>query len=85
MAPDEVRLFKTSDSADDAGYYLHLDASRLNAYKLRGETICILERDGRLRELSESADVASVGAQAGVVEKAYVCAPKEIALSLPRP
>ncbi len=74
-------LSARADAEADAAYYLHLDASRLDAYKLRGDAICILERDGRLRELSESADVASVGAQAGLVEKAYVCHPKPVALA----
>ncbi|HLT48581.1 MAG TPA: HD domain-containing protein [Rubricoccaceae bacterium] len=63
---------------DDAAYYVAADVSRLDAYRVKGDTICILERDGRLRELSEAEDVAAVGALAGVVEKPYVCVPKEV-------
>ena len=63
---------------EDAAYYVAVGVSRLDAYRLKGDTICILGRDGRLRELSEAEDVAAVGALAGVVEKPYVCVPKEV-------
>src|SRR5690606_2629431 len=67
-------------AADDAAYYVAADVSRLDAYTLKGDTICILERDGRLRELSEAEETMAVGALAGVVEKPYVCVPKEVAV-----
>jgi HD superfamily phosphohydrolase len=67
-----------ADAFADAAYYVAADVARLDAYERKGEAICILERDGRLRELSEAEDVAAVGALAGVVEKPYVCLPKEV-------
>jgi HD superfamily phosphohydrolase len=74
----EAGLSTPAEALADAAYYVAADVARLDAYRLRGDAICILERDGRLRELSEAEDVAAVGALAGVVEKPYVCAPKEI-------
>jgi uncharacterized protein len=62
----------------DAALYVTAGVARLDAYQKKGDTICILERDGRLRELSEAEGVAAVGAVAGVVEKPYVCVPKGI-------
>jgi HD superfamily phosphohydrolase len=71
-------LSTPAEALADAAYYVASDVSRLDAYRLTGDAICILERDGRLRELSEAEDVAAVGALAGVVEKPYVCVPKEV-------
>lgn len=71
-------LSTPADALADAAYYVAADVSRLDAYERKGDAICILERDGRLRELSEAEDVAAVGALAGVVEKPYVCVPKHV-------
>lgn len=62
----------------DAAAYLTVGRSRLDTYRPREDAICILERDGRVRELSEAADVGPVGAMAGPVVRPYVCAPKNL-------
>ena len=72
------RLSTEPQAPTDADAYIAADVARLDAYRLKGDTICILERDGRLRELSEAEDVAAVGALVGVVEKPYVCVPKAV-------
>jgi len=68
----------------DAAYYLATDEARLDAYRPVGDAICILERDGRLRELSEAGDGTAIGAlaEAGPVVKPYVCFPKQVRLDV---
>ncbi len=62
---------------NDAAFYLTLDHSRHSAYERIDSSICILGRDGTVRELSEMADVSSsINSLTGFVEKPYVCAPK---------
>ena len=65
-------------AAADAAYYLAPGTSRLDAYQLKDDAIAILERDGTLHELSEAENITAVGAMAGLVEKPYVCGPKEV-------
>ncbi|MEO0743098.1 MAG: HD domain-containing protein [Bacteroidota bacterium] len=65
-----------------APLYVTPGVSRLRAYAQAHTSICILERDGRIRELSEAPDAISVGAMAGAVSKPYVCFPKDLDLHL---
>lgn len=65
---------------DDAAYYVVAGRSRNEAYSTAGGSICILERDGSLRELSEASDSGAVDAIATPVVKPYVVAPKELDL-----
>jgi HD superfamily phosphohydrolase len=67
-APDQAEA--------DSMYYVDAGVSRLDAYRTRGEAICLLGRDGRLRELSEASDLLAVGAAA--VERPYIVRPKEL-------
>ena len=76
-------LSSPAEAEANTSYYLATGVARNDAYHLGGDVIAILERDGRLRELSEAQDMAAVGAMAGVVEKPYVCFPKAVALPLP--
>jgi HD superfamily phosphohydrolase len=71
-------LSTRADALADAALYVTAGVARHDAYRLKGDAICILERDGRLRELSEAEGIEAVGAVAGVVEKPYVCLPKEL-------
>ncbi|MEM8601020.1 MAG: HD domain-containing protein, partial [Bacteroidota bacterium] len=71
-----------SDAAEAAPLYVSPGVSRLRAYGPTPAAICILERDGRIRELSEAPDGISVGAMAESVTKPYVCFPKELDLRL---
>lgn len=75
-------LSPADDALENAGAYLTVGRSALDAYPRSADSICILERDGRIRELSEVAEVAAVGALAGPVVRHYVCTPKQVALGL---
>ena len=71
-----------AEAEEAAPLYVHVGASQLDAYDPRRAPIRILERDGRVRELSEAAGVATVGALAGPVRQMYVCFPKQVELQL---
>jgi uncharacterized protein len=71
------------DAKHAADLYLQVGTSSLDAYTDRKDTIRILERDGRVRALSETAEVTAIGRLAGTVARAYVCAPKDVTLDLP--
>jgi HD superfamily phosphohydrolase len=75
-------LAGAADAAEAAGAYLTVGRSTLDAYQRLEDSIRILERDGRVRELSKATDVAAVGALTGPVVRHYVCAPKQVALGL---
>ncbi len=74
-------LATPDEAGRDAAFYLTIGSSALDAYQRTGDSISILERDGRVRELSRADDVAVVGAVAGAVVRHYVCAPKEVVLN----
>ena len=71
-----------AEANEAAPLYVHVGASQLDAYDPRRAPIRILERDGRVRELSEAAGVATVGALSGPVRQPYVCYPKQVDLAL---
>ncbi|HLA64464.1 MAG TPA: HD domain-containing protein, partial [Rhodothermales bacterium] len=64
-------------SKDDARYYVADGVARLDAYRSRGDVICIIGDDGQLRELSEASELMALGADP--IEKPYVVLPKEVA------
>jgi uncharacterized protein len=68
-----------------ADQYLHAGTSSLDAYTEVGDTIRILERDGRIRTLGSTAEVTAVGRLAGPVARPYVCAPKDVPIEPTRP
>lgn len=68
---------------EDAGYYLTQARPRHAAYERVDDAIGILDRRGRIRELSEMADTAAVAGLTQPVAKPYVCYPKAVALELP--
>ena len=72
----------TAEAQEAAPLYVHVGASQLDAYDPQREPIRILERDGRVRELSEAAGVATVGALSGPVRQVYVCFPKQVVLEM---
>lgn len=63
---------------DDARYYVAVGRERLAAYDADRDPVCILERDGRVRELTESTGVLAPGALGGARERDYVCLPKAL-------
>jgi HD superfamily phosphohydrolase len=71
-------LAKAQRARQDASYYLTLDYSRHSAYERIENSIAVMERDGTLRELSETADTAAIAALTDFVVKPYVCYPKEV-------
>ena len=70
-------LSAPADAPADAALYVSTGVQRLAAYRASEDPICILERDGTVRELSEAADAPEALSRRG--EKAYVCLPKEVA------
>ncbi len=52
------------------------------AYERIEEAIGIIDRNGRVRELSEMADAAAVAEMTQSVDKPYVCYPKAVELEL---
>ncbi len=68
-----------ADAAEDAArYYVASGVATLDAYRSRGDVICILGRDGTLQELSQASELMAASAQP--VEKPYVVLPKDLAL-----
>ncbi len=64
-------------------YYFMTADSRHAAYQRQRDSIFILDRNGRLQELSEVAEATAIASMTKPVVKPYVCAPK--AISLPGP
>jgi hypothetical protein len=77
----EAGLSTSEQAHDDASYYLTLDFSRHASYERSRNSIGILSRDGRVCELSEMTDTATVAEMTQFVEKPYVCYPKAVTLS----
>jgi uncharacterized protein len=69
-----------SDALQAAELYLVPGVSTLKAYTDERQSIGILERDGRNRALTESAEVTSLPGPAGSATRHYVCAPKALQL-----
>ncbi|MEM1043386.1 MAG: HD domain-containing protein [Bacteroidota bacterium] len=78
----EAGLSGPEDAHAAADLYFTVGRSSLDAYQRSDDSISILERDGRVRELSRADDVATVRAVAGAVVRHYVCAPKQVALGI---
>lgn len=76
-------LSMPDEAEEDADAYLTVGTTAVDAYHRFDDAIRILERDGRVRELSQATDVAAVGALAQPVVRHYVCAPKPIAVGEP--
>ena len=79
----EQGLSTPSAAEHDAGFYLTTATARHDTYRAERGGISILERDGRLRELSEASDAPAIGALSAPVLKPFVCVPKEIGLASP--
>ncbi len=75
----ETGLSSPADALADAALYVVPGEARLSAYRAGTGAICILERDGRVRELSETADAAAGLALSQPASRAYVCLPKPLA------
>lgn len=66
----------SADAAADAVYYVESGSSRLDAYRPKGDSICLLGRDGALRELSEASDLDAFGTPA--IDRHWLVRPKEL-------
>jgi len=73
---------RTAES--DADLYFSTDLSRHSPYETVQDSIIVMERDGRLRELSEAADTVAVSALRRFETKPYISYPKG-SLDLPTP
>ena len=73
-------LTDATHAEEDASYYLTFDFSRHSAYERVEGSICVMEEDGTVRELSETTDTAAIAALTRFVVKPYVCYPKEVPL-----
>ncbi len=78
-------LSTPTNALEDASFYLSHDRSGHAGYERVSNSIRVLERDGSVRELSEQADTAAIGALTRFEVKPYVCAPKEPALPFQLP
>ena len=67
-------------AARDAHLYLIHDDSGHAAYKTIKDSIHIIDREGHISELSETADAVTITSQSRLVTKPFVCYPKEIQL-----
>jgi len=65
----------------DYDYYTGVAHSSHSAYLREGPPIAILDREGRLRELSDVADTSAIAALSEPVTKPYVFGPKEVLTS----
>ncbi len=75
-------LSTPAEALHDAVLYVSTGTQRLSAYRSGTDPICILERDGTVRELSEALEIANGGTSEALArrgEKSYVCLPKEVA------
>lgn len=68
-------------SRDARLYLAHADTTHA-AYETLEDSILVVDRGGRVHELSETADTAAVSALSKSVVKPYVCYPKELSLEL---
>ena len=71
-----------SDARAAARLYVAAGTARLAAYRAGDEPIRILERDGRVREISDAADAPGAGALALPAVRHYVTHPKGLDLGL---
>jgi hypothetical protein len=69
-------------ASDEARFYCSQDDTRHAAYENFHDTIRVADRDGSVRELSETVDAAAVSALSRSVVKPFVCYPKEVDLEL---
>lgn len=78
----ETGLSSPADAAADAALYVHPGEARVSAYRAGDVPIRVLERDGRVRDLRETADAAAGVALAEPATRAFVCLPKPLAARL---
>ena len=71
-------LSDTSSVEEDVSYYLHRSQSTHEAYDATENTIGVLNRFGRIDELSISDDVGVVSGLAQRQTRPFICFPKEV-------
>jgi hypothetical protein len=71
-------LSSEATALEDARSYLTVDYSQHTAYQANREMIGLLDREGNVRELSETTDSPAVAGLTGFVVKPYVCYPKPV-------
>lgn len=71
-------LAEAEDAIEIVPYYLGISNTSHSAYEAIEDSITIIDRDNRMRELSEMADMGTISALTRFVEKPYVWAPKSV-------
>ncbi len=63
---------------DEASYFVISDTIENNAYRQESDQIFIKEKDGKITEIVNIADMLNIKALSGTVSKYFLCYPKEI-------
>ena len=63
---------------EDLGYYIYEQVIANNAYDASGGKICVLFKDGQLKDIAEASDLSNIEALSRRVEKYAITYPKEI-------
>ncbi|MFA6401523.1 MAG: HD domain-containing protein [Salinivirgaceae bacterium] len=63
---------------DEASYFVISDTIENNAYRQESDQILIKEKDGKVTEIVNVADMLNIKALSGTVSKYFLCYPKEI-------
>ncbi|MDO3642291.1 HD domain-containing protein [Mucilaginibacter sp. L3T2-6] len=69
---------KYNISGQDASYFVFTDVIRNKAYKSDDGKICILMKDGSIKDITEASDNSNLEALVKTVEKYIVCFTKEL-------
>jgi HD superfamily phosphohydrolase len=65
-------------STNDASYFVNSNTIENSAYKQESDKILIKEKDGKITEIVNIADMLNIKALSGTVSKFFLCYPKEI-------
>ncbi len=75
-------LSEAANARENAACYLIRDDTRHLAYANVRDSVHVLDRNGDVRELSQTAEATTVSSLGEVVVKPFVCYPKEVELGL---
>jgi HD superfamily phosphohydrolase len=74
----EKTAAKYNISIEDTAYFVMSDTIENSAYKQDSDKILIKEKNGKVTEIVNVADMLNIKALSGTVSKYYLCYPKEI-------
>ncbi len=76
----QIGISTPSTMAEDAAYYIAVDSISHSSYEPTHEGIRIIDRSGKVRELTEVGDTAVIAAMSGTLTRSYVCLPREVSV-----